>query len=228
MTDDFYRLAIEAIRHHLEQAGTDYELDDGELVVDEHRLGLSITFEEFVEQSGQIIAPLDIQIHLDSDAGDRFRVGTLGVGGDRSSAMQAAITEWHLLAASPVLAALGAKVGNRRRQHPAQLAGWDLFPGRAGVRGPVPQGLMAGGDVYQAVFRVLHGVVSSWPMPAEPALRSVYLMVACRPDGCDVQAAVDGYQDEGLSRDIAALAWPRTNDAYLYKQLFVLRSRSGE
>lgn len=225
MTDDLYQLAIAAIRHHLEEAGADYELDEGEFEIGGHRLGLAITFEEFVEQAGQVIAPLDVQIHLDGDTGDRFRVGTLGVGPDRHAAMNGAIAEWHLLAASPVLTALGADVSTRRRHRQQLLAGWDLFPGRAGIRGPIPPELAGGGALYQSLLTVLHGLVSAWEKPARFTLRSVYLMVTASGDTREVQAAVDGYLDESLSRAIADLPWPQREDAYLYKQLFVLRSQ---
>ena len=95
----------------------------------DHRLGLAISFEGFVPQGGQVLAPLDIQMHVDGDSGDKFRVGTLGVGPNEQAAMKDAIAEWHLLAASPVLSALGASIEKRRSGGRQQLAGWDLFAG---------------------------------------------------------------------------------------------------
>src|SRR5260221_1857899 len=104
MIDDLYQAALETIRHHLDEAGAAYTVEDGEIMLDGHRLGLSITFEEFVQQGAHTLAPLDIQIHLDGDSGDRFRVGTLGIGTDPRTAMRDAIAEWHLLAVAPLLA----------------------------------------------------------------------------------------------------------------------------
>ncbi len=115
MIDELYRLAIDTLKQHLDAAKISYTEDDGDLLVLGHRLGLSIGFESFVRQGTQTIAPLDVQIHLDGDRGDRFRVGTLGVGDDRLAAMRSAIEEWHLLAASPVLAAAGGGAPARRR-----------------------------------------------------------------------------------------------------------------
>ena len=80
MIDDVYQAALGALEHHLKQAGTAYTVDEGELLIGSHRLGLSIAFERFVDQGEHVLAPLDIQVHLDGDDGDRFRVGTLGVG----------------------------------------------------------------------------------------------------------------------------------------------------
>ena len=144
MIDDVYQQALATLSHHLDEAGAPYTIDEGELTTAGHRLGLSIAFDGFVKQGAHTLAPLEIQIHVDGDNGDRFRVGTLGVGENGARAMQEAIAEWHLLVVAPLLAALGAPVENRRSSGQSQtLAGWDLFAGRVGIRGGVPAGLRA-------------------------------------------------------------------------------------
>jgi hypothetical protein len=227
--DDFYQAALAALRHHLDEAGASYTVDDGELLINSHRLGLSITFDDFVSHANHTLAPLDVQIHLDADNGDRFRVGTLGVGADRAAAMHDAISEWHLLAAAPLLAALGAPVENRRAAAlPQQLAGWDLFVGRVGIRGAVPPELRAGGTFYRALVDCLRQVVAKWDQGNRFTLRSIYIMATRGPDACEVQAAVDGMVNQELIESLSELPWPIGGEAYLYKQLFVLRSGSGE
>ena len=229
MDDDFFQLALMAVRRHLDVAEIPYELDDGDLVIGGHRLGLSINFEGFAEQGDQQIAPLDVQIHLDGDEGDRFRVGTLGSGPDRASAMRDAVNEWHLLAASPVLAALGAQVDTRRPQeHPPQLAGWAFFPGRVALRGAVPPQMHAGQPFYRTLLGALRGVVAGWDKPERFDLRSIFVMATREVRSCEIQAAVSGFVDAGLTEKLARLEWPVSTDAYLYKQLFVLRAGSDE
>lgn len=223
MIDDFYQLALAAVRHHLNEAGVSHTIDDGDVLFNEHRLGISVTFEDFVTQGGQVIAPLDIQLHLDGDEGDRFRVGTLGIGATREAAMQAAVSEWHMLAAAPLLAALRAPVDKRRAASKQQLAGWDLFPGRAGIRGKIPAGLQSGGDLLRSLLIVLRDAVAKWPVPTHLELRSIYVMVSSGPEGQDVQAAADGLVNPELTEAIRGLKWPGGDDAYLYKQLFVFR-----
>jgi hypothetical protein len=227
MIDDFYQAALAAIRHHLDTAGADYEVDEGEILVGAHRLGLSITFEGFVPQGTLTLAPLDVQIHLDGDSGDRFRVGTLGAGSDRATAMHDAISQWHLLAVAPLLAALGAPVENRRAPAmPKRLAGWSLFAGRPGIRGPVPPELRAGSGFYQSMLSRLQQVVAKWDPPLRFELRSIFLMATHSPTGCDVQAAIDGMVDAQLADLLGGLPWPHSDETYLYKQLFVLRAGS--
>jgi hypothetical protein len=229
MIDDFYQAALAALRHHLDEAGLDYTLDDGEIIFAGHRLGLSITFEGFVPQGEHTLAPLDIQIHVDGDSGDRFRVGTLGIGPDRASARHEAISEWHLLAAAPLLAALGAPLENRRAgSQPRQLAGWDLFAGRVGIRGKVPPELRIDSAFYRSLLERLHKVVAQWDQPGRFELRSVYFMAACGPEGREIQAAVDGLVNDELGQSIGTLPWPAGDETYLYKQLFVLRSQGSE
>jgi hypothetical protein len=227
MIDDFYQAALTAMRHHLQTAGASYQVDDGELVVGGHRLGLSITFDDFVPQGELILAPLDVQIHLDGDTGDRFRVGTLGVGPNRAAAMHDAISEWHLLAAAPLLAALGAPVEKRRAPaRPQALAGWSLFAGRVGIRGDVPAQLRAGGAFYQSLLARLQEIVARWEKPARFELRSIFFMATHTPAGCEIQAAVDGMVNEPLTDLLNGLPWPESDATYLYKQLFVLRAGS--
>ena len=228
MIDDCYQLALAAIQHHLDEAGAKYELDDGEILVGGHRLGLAITFEGFVQQSGQTIAPLDIQIHLDGDSGDLFRMGTLGVGANQDDALRAAVAEWHLLAAAPLLAALGAAVELRKTRLPQQLAGWDFFPGRFGLRGKMPAELDPSAPFYRSLLEILRAVVSNWEKPPRFQLRSICLLASGSGEGLEVQAAVDGLLDEALTAQLAALPWPAGPDAYLYKQLFVLRCRGEQ
>lgn len=227
MIDETYRLVLDTLRQHLAEAKVSFQEDDGDLTFHGHRLGLSITFEGFAEQDEQIIAPLDVQIHLDGDPGDRFRMGTLGVGRDRLTAIRAAIEEWHTLAAAPLLAALGADAAALRRA-PAirQLAGWDLFPGRAGIRGTLPPGLDPGGIFYRLLLESLYKTMLQWPRPAGFELRSIFLMATTAEGAPQIQAAVDGFVDQALIAELTALPWPQPTEPYLFKQLLVLRHGS--
>lgn len=229
MVDDLYQAALAALRHHLDVSGVAYTLDDGELVVGDHRLGLSITFEGFAPQGEHVLAPLDIQIHVDGDSGDRFRVGALGVGADRPGAVQDAISEWHLLAAAPLMSALGAGVELRRAPAaPQRLAGWDVFAGRVGIRGKVPGALRADGAFSRALVGRLGQVVSQWERPPRFTLHSTYLMATCGAELSEVQAAIDGLLNEELTALVRDLPWPTGCEAYLYKQLFVFRHQPPE
>ena len=226
MIDELYRLALDTLRNHCAAAGMPYTEDDGDLLLAGHRLGLSIAFDGFSRQGEQLIAPLDVQIHLDGDTGDRFRVGTLGIGDDRLSAMRAAIEEWHLLAASAVLSALGADVDRRRAAPIRHLAGWELYAGRAGVRGTLPAGLNPGGIFYRQLLDVLRKHVAAWPKPegSQLQLRSIFIMATSTDGQHDMQAAIDGFLDAALVADLTALPWPTAAEAYLFKQLLVLRA----
>jgi hypothetical protein len=229
MIDDFYQAALAAICHHLDEAGAAYSLDEGEISLGGHRLGLSITFDGFVSQGELTLAPLEIQIHVDGDTGDRFRVGTLGVGADRTAAMHAAIAEWHLLCVAPLLAALGAAVEKRRSpSQPQKLAGWDLFVGRVGIRGAVPGELRVGGTFYQTLLAALREIVAKWSLPNRFELRSIFFMATRSATECEVQAAVDGMVNVPLAELLQGLPWPAGDETYLYKQLFVLRAGKDE
>ncbi len=224
MIDETYRLVFDALRQHLTEAGVPFQEDDGDLIFRGHRLGLSITFDGFTPQEGQLIAPLDVQIHLDGDTGDRFRMGTLGIGPDRLTAIRAAVEEWHLLAAAPLLAALGAKAGAlRRSQSIRKVAGWDLFPGRAGIRGTLPPGLDPSGIFYRLLIETLYKDVLKWPRPTGFELRTIFVMANAAEGEPQIQAAIDGFVNEPLAAELAALPWPRAHEPYLFKQLLVLR-----
>ena len=227
MLQDCYRHALDALQRHLDKAGMPFEEDDGDLLIDGHRLGISISFDGFGRQQDQALAPLDVCIHLDGDEGNRFRVGTIGVGETQEVALKAAVDEWHLLAAAPVLAALGAEAGDRlRTAESTQLAGWDLFPGRAGIRGTVPSGMQAGGPFLGQLLLALRSEVSNWPETDDFIVHSVLIMGSGGPEH-DVQAAVNGFVSESLTDSVSLLPWPDSSDPYFYKQLFVLRCRAG-
>jgi hypothetical protein len=225
MIEDLYHVAKQRLIRHLQEAGMDCAEDDGDLLVAGHRLGLSITFEGFTREQEQTIAPVDIQIHLDGDWGDRFRVGTLGVGNDRTTALNAAVEEWYLLAAAPVVAALGAATHGRLKPEKLQKFGaWELFPGQAGIRGAAPFDSASGAAFYRELFARLRKLAASWAKPPRFELRSVYMLVTQAEGNFELQAAVDGYINEKLSASLANLPWPKSGPAYLYKQLFVFRA----
>jgi hypothetical protein len=224
MTEDLYRMALETLQRHLESAGAAHSLDDGDLCFGGHRLSLSVSFDRFVEQQGQQIAPVDMQLHVDADDGSRFRLGTLGIGPTQKHAMRAAIEEWHTLAAVPVLAALGAPAGGlRRASSPQVLAGWKFFPGRAGIRGAVPTGLEAGGGFHRVLLAELHKVVSGWGVPTHFSLRSIFVFFSFAEGKREAEGAIDGVVDANLTERLMALDWPQSEQPYLYKQLFVFR-----
>jgi len=231
MLQDVYQLAFRAVRGQLDLAGVAYTEDDGDLLIGPHRLGLSIVFDGFTRQGNQTIAPVELQIRLDGDEGNRFRIGTLGVGDTQEAALKNAIMEWHVLAAMPVLAALGADAGAPRRQAVSTvLAGWRLFPGRAGLRGTVPPTLHSAGTFYSLLLSALREEVSRWETTRVFALRSIFVMASAeegqsagRLAPVEVQAAVDGFIKNDLTERLTALSWPTSGGAYFYKQLFVLR-----
>ncbi len=138
MIDDLYQASLSTLQHHLDQAGADYHTDDGEIVLGPHRLGLAIAFEGCVPQGDQMLAPVEFQIHVDGDSGDRFRTGTLGVGADPAKAIQDAIHEWHTLAAWPLLTALGADVERPARCRNNWPAG-TCFPVGSAFAGRCPR-----------------------------------------------------------------------------------------
>jgi hypothetical protein len=224
MTEELYRMALDTLKRPLDAGAMRYALDDGDLCFGQHRLSLSVSFDRFVEQKDQVIAPVDVQLHVDADDGSRFRLGTLGIGENHKQAMRAAIEEWHMLAAAPVLAALGAPAGDLRREVlPPMLAGWKFFPGRAGIRGAVPPGLESGGEFHRALLGELHKFVSGWEIPQQDTLRSIFIFASSAENKLVVEAAVDGFVHDALTAQLMALDWPKPEEPYLYKQLFVFR-----
>ena len=227
MIDDFYQAALAALRHHLNEAGAEYTLDDGEILVGGHRLGLSIAFEGFVPQGAHTLAPLEVQIHVDGDTGDRFRVGALGIGPDQATAPCRSDLGVALVGRGAAAGRAGHPVETARGKSQLQrrVAGWDLFAGRAGIRGRVPPELRASDAFFRSLLECLRQVVETWERPNRFELHSVYFMATRGPDVCDIQAAVDGILEAKLVELLSELPWPRGDETYLYKQLFVLRSQ---
>ncbi len=221
MIEDLYRLAFDAVRQHLLAAGVALEEDDGDLLFLGHRLGMSIAFEGFERQDKQVIAPLDIQMHVDGCEGDRFRLGTLGVGADAAAALADGIQEWHLLAASPVLSALGAPPARSAGDAARYMGRWQVFPGRAGIRGSRPPQLAPTAPFFRELLAALKAQVRTWKTPDKFELRSIFAMISSSEGNVEIQAAVNGFVDASLVERLTALPWPKPANAYLYKQLFV-------
>ncbi|MDZ4820037.1 MAG: DUF6348 family protein [Planctomycetota bacterium] len=221
-TEDIYRLALQLVHRHLEAAAVPHSIDDGDLCFRGHRIGLSITFGNFAEQSGEFIAPVEFQMHVDGDDGSKFHVGTLGHGKTEELAVKSALEEWHLLTLAPVLAALGAPAGSLKREGPTvRWQDWTVFAGRAGLRGTLPPGLASGGTFFRLLMNEIRSYIANWPTPAEFTLRSIFLMYSAAGETPELQAAVDGYLDEALTERLTKLEWPQSPEPYLYKQMFI-------
>jgi len=107
------------------------------------------------------------------------------------------------------------------------LAGWEFFPGRAGLRGVLPPGLATGGTFYRLLMNEIRKFVSGWPEPHEFSLRSIFLLYSSADGTNELQAAVDGFVNKPLTDLLSALQWPISPEAYLYKQLLVFRGGQG-
>jgi hypothetical protein len=134
-----------------------------------------------------------------------------------------------MLAAAPLLAAFGAPLGVKRGPDRPMLWGdWSVFPGRAGIRGPLPPAMQSDGPLLRALLQSLRQIVVDWPQPRRWELRSIYVMATVGSEGAEVQAAINGFVDAALIAKLSELAWPRPAETFLYKQLFVLRGGKDE
>ena len=173
---------LDTLRNHCDAAGLPYTEDDGDLLLAGHIGSDSRSASRDSRGKATTLAPLDVQMHLDGDTGDRFRVGTLGVGGDRPSAMRSAIEEWHLLAASPVLAALGATwIGARAAQ--ATFLAAATFRRSCWYSRTLPPGMNPSGIFYRQLLDVspAYRGVDTGRHP-QLQLRSIFVMASIAED----------------------------------------------
>ncbi len=216
MIEDVYQHAMERLRGQLTRRGVAFQDDEGELLVAGRRLALAVSSEGLVEQAGQVLAPLEIQLHVDGNSGDRFLIGTLGVGRNQSEAFLAAIDEWFQLAGDPVLRAL---LGDASGQ---TCGDWHAWAGQAVFRGQAPAVLRPGGSVFRQLVAELARQISQWPAPPVPTFRSATVVAAWAEGRLDLQAAIDGALDANWHDQVVHLAWPLGANPWLYKQMFVL------
>ena len=222
-TAEIHRLSLQAMEQHLRAADAEYVLEEGEVrLASGHHVGLSIVFEDFVKQGEQTLAPIEWQIHVDASDDDKFAAGAIGVGSDEASALSSAVDEWYTLFATPVLSALGAEVVRRRTSTSQKLALWQMYPGQAGFRGTVPPALTGDGQLFREILMRLRDTVAAWPQEEHWQIRSMFVMASVEKDQVDIQAAVDGALETELIARLAKLDWPKSDAAYLYKQMFVL------
>jgi hypothetical protein len=221
-TAEIHRLSLEAIERHLRAAGAEYVVEEGEVrLASGHHVGLSIMFDEFVEQGNQVLAPVEWQVHVDASDDDKFAAGAIGVGVDEPTALASAVEEWYTLFATPVLAALGAEVPRKRAAASQAIAGWQMNAGQAGFRGTVPAALTGDGPLFRSILMALRDTASNWSQADHWQIRSMFVMASVEQGQPDIQAAVDGEIDSDLTDGLQKLDWPSGDGAYLYKQMFV-------
>ena len=223
-TAELHRLSLQSLERHVRAASAQYELEDGEIrLANGHHVGLAISFDDFIKQGDQTLAPVEWQMYVDSSGDDKLPAGAIGVGADEQAALESAVGEWYTLFATPVLNALGAQVSRRRSQASQRIVDWEMFAGQAGFRGTVPPDLVGDGPLFRAILFALRDEVGTWPTADHWQMRSVFLMVSVEQQAVDIQAAVDGDLQPALSQRLGKLDWPPSDAAYLYKQMFVFR-----
>ena len=146
MIDDFYQAALAALRHHLDEAGVAYTVDDGELV---DRLATAWACRSLSKDSSRRATTRwrrsTSRFMSTATMATAFASARWAWAPIAPAAMHEAVSEWHLLAVAPLLAAPGAPVENRRSASaPQKLAGWDLFAGRVASAAECPPELRAG------------------------------------------------------------------------------------
>ena len=158
MIDETYRLVFDTLRQHLTEAGVPFREDDGDLIFRGHRLGLSITFDGFTPQEEPAHRAAGCADSSRRRSGRPFSDGNARHRADRLTAIRSAIEEWHVLAAAPLLAALGS--GGRhaavdRRRSGSWPAG-TCFPAGPASAARCPPGLDPGGIFYRLLIESLY------------------------------------------------------------------------
>jgi len=223
-TAELHRLSIQALERHVRAASAEYTLEDGEIrLANGHHIALAISFDDFIKQGEQTLAPVEWQMYVDSSGEEKLPAGAIGVGADEASALESAVDEWYTLFATPVLDAIGAQVPRRRSVAFQRIIDWEMFVGQAGFRGTVPPSLVGDGPLFRAILLAFRDEVGTWPTADHLLLRSVFLIVSVEQQAVDIQVAVDGDLQPELTQRLKRLDWPSSDAAYLYKQMFVLR-----
>ncbi len=223
MIEDIYRLACERLRTELASVGVPHQEEDGDLLVGNHRLALSLRFDGFIAQGNEWLAPLEIQMAVDHFDPGRFAVGVLGVGRQHADALRAAIDQWWALAARAVLASLDPRVGGTRVPK-LDWGGWTVVAGEVALRGRVPSALRPQSPLLRGLLETLAAEVADWTVPPGDELKSLAVVVSWAEAQLEVQGAVDGLIDPALTQQLQRLPWPRTVEPWLFKQMFLAHS----
>ena len=115
----------------------------------------------------------------------------------------------------------------RKARLPQQLAGWNCYPGRVGIRGRMPAELEPSGAFYRTLLAALRTTIGDWEQPARWTLRSICLSTSVTAEAQELQAAIDGLARHGPHRPTGRVAMAQGTEPYLFKQLFVLQGGPG-
>lgn len=142
--------------------------------------------------------------------------GAVGIGATRADAVDAAILEWANLAGVAFIRALAVR---ERSKEVFAVAGTDVYPGFAGLRGsPGPSwSLESNKKLVTLMAPVLAGLAPG---------RLHGLSVSVFVDGKGAvrgECLVDGASSPAALASALRYPWPRTSDAYMFRQYYVLQ-----
>lgn len=190
---------------------------DDTVALGDHALTLStVVVQEATRPDDAAVIGVQVTCALDGAPVAAFTSGGVGLGPTRADAVVAAADEWAQQYGAPIAAALAG------RPPPGRVAGFAIYNGPVGIRGPTPGGL---GDFAPRLIGTLEPKLATL-VPPTPGFHSLRILVTRQPDGAvESESLVDAEDSPALTAALASMNWPESDQPYMLTQFYVLIRR---
>lgn len=216
---DLSPLCAAALAALAREAGADPTAHGGRVRIGRDEVHLLTHIENEVEADGKHFIGMAVGAVING-VSRPLTVGSVGIGLTREEAVETAVFEWVQLVGTALLSALGVPMYKMKR---LSAGAFFAYPGRPGVRGVEP-----GGWPPEHLRQLLDRLIAVIDRlgAASDEFRVISIAVAIEKGSVQRgECTVDGRPSQEALAAMKAIEWPRTDDGYMFKQVFVLRPR---
>lgn len=190
-----------------------FQYENGHVISGGKKMTFAAVSERALEHQGQFIQAARVEVSVDGVAVPALTFGSIGMGKSREEADKMAILEWYMAAGKAVIEAVG------RQKAEIEMGGFSVYPGHTGIRGTPPEGWLQGeAGMHPKILKELlpH-------LPKDASTVAIDLKMTMQPGSAlDGQCLINGQSSEVAVEAMKRLDWPRSGDAYMFKQAYVL------
>lgn len=199
--------------------GIPYSVDGSNILVGNKELDVSPYIEQCAANESDHVCGVRFEISTKGQRQSALTMGFVGNGPTKDAALKDAVHSWWAEFAVPLIASMAERTPNFEK------SSIRVYKGALSIRGTPPGGWIDGSSE-------MHGKITSALKPLvrdNPPTKVISLRLMVTPDGVtDLGSRIDGSLSRELLNAVAPLPWPKTQNRYVFYQIYVFRHKSEE
>lgn len=194
---------------------TRFDTRNNEIALHDTLIRLKTKVEFNGQKQGKWVYAANFKTEYNAGRQQELTMGAIGMGATSREAFDACIKEWMAIFGEPFANMLGQK-------NALAIAGYKVYPGRMGIRGPLPPNTWLKGD--RAMTQKIITQIRPLLQTNKNALIPIDIKVLLGPDGIeDGECRINNFVSYELLKELQKLQWPVTTDKLIFSQFYLVQ-----